>query len=210
VSGPPVQGIPEPRPEGRGRNLLGPALLLALVALLVAAGYWIAPHVTRDNVERWVREAGVAGPFVLLAIQIAQILIAPIPGVFVPLVAGLLYGPVIGPIVTVLGTLIGSMLAYWLGRRAGRPLAERWIGRGPVEKANALIRGKRWVALVPLFLLPLSPSDALCFMAGILAMDWRRFTLAVLVGRLPKDALLALGAALGWGALFGFWPGGRA
>ncbi len=197
-----------PAAPRRKPGFLAIALFLLVMAAVVLAGFWVAPHVTREAIEAWVRAAGVAGPLVLFAVQIAQILVAPIPGVFVPLVAGLFYGPIVGPIVTVLGTLAGSMLAYWLGRRAGRPLAERWIGAAPIEKASALIAGKRWVALIPLFLVPFSPSDALCFVAGIIAMDWRRFAFTVLMGRLPKDALLALGAALGWGALFGFWSGG--
>jgi len=199
-----LPGPPQAREApSRGPSAASIALLLILLAGIVAAGLWLAPHVTRERLEGWVRGAGAYGPLVLVGIQAAQIVAAPIPGVFVPILAGLLYGPVIGPFVTVIGTLIGSTLAFWIGRRAGRSLAERWLGREAIEKAHALIRGKRWVALVPLFLVPLSPSDALCFMAGILGMDWRRFTIAVALGRLPKDALLAAGAALGWGALFG-------
>lgn len=199
--------IPEPPRAGdAGAPRPSPAAVVLLVVLLagiVAAGFWIAPHVTRERVEGWVRGAGAYGPLVLMGIQVAQILVAPVPGVFVPLLAGFLYGPVVGPVVTAAGTLIGSTVAFWIGRRAGRPLAERWLGREAVEKAHSLISGKRWIALIPLFLVPLSPSDALCFMAGILAMDWGRFTVAVVLGRLPKDSLLAVGAALGWGAVFG-------
>jgi uncharacterized membrane protein YdjX (TVP38/TMEM64 family) len=179
------------------------AIFVLAAAAVVAAGFWLAPHVTRERVEGWIRAAGAWGPLVLFGVQVAQILAAPIPGLFVPVLAGVLYGPVLGPLLTALGTLVGSTIAYWLGRRAGRPLSERWIGSAPIEKAAALMRGKRWIALVPLFLIPLSPSDALCFMAGILAMDWGRFTIAVALGRLPKDALVALGSALGWGAILG-------
>lgn len=177
-------------------------LLLVAVAAIVALGFWLAPLVTRARVEGWVRGAGSWGPFVLVAIQAAQILVAPIPGVFVPLLAGALYGPVVGALVTVAGSLIGSTAAYWIGRRAGRPVAERWIGAEAVEKAHALVSGKRWLALVPLFLFPFSPSDAICFAAGILAVPWGAFVLAVLLGRVPKDAALAIGAALGRHALF--------
>jgi uncharacterized membrane protein YdjX (TVP38/TMEM64 family) len=191
-------------PPTRRRPGAGAILaLLGLVAVLVTLGIWIAPHVTREHVAQWVRGAGVWGPVVLLAVQVGQILVAPIPGVFVPLLAGLFYGPVVGPVVTGLGTLLGSGLAYAVGRRAGSLLVERWIGQESLERAGRLMQGKRWLALVPLFLMPASPSDAICFAAGILRLDWRRFGIAVALGRVPKDALLAIGAALGWGALFG-------
>jgi uncharacterized membrane protein YdjX (TVP38/TMEM64 family) len=108
-----------------------------------------------------------------------------------------MYGPLLGPAVTVVGTVIGSTAAFWIGR-SGRPLAERLVGTESLRKAQQLLRGRRWLALVTLFLLPFSPADALCFVAGIVAMDWNRFLLAVALGRVPKDAVVAVAAALGY------------
>lgn len=199
----PSPATPPPAPPPRGRPSWRAVLLFAAVAaVIIVAGYALAPLVTRARVEGWVRGAGGWGPYLLLAVQMAQILVAPIPGVFVPLLAGALYGPVVGALVTVAGTLLGSTAAYWIGRGAGRPVAERWIGPVAVEKAHALLRGKRWLALVPIFLVPFSPADAICFAAGILSMPWGSFALAVLLGRVPKDAALAIGAGLGGHAFF--------
>src|SRR5262245_52142895 len=170
------------------------------LVVLVAATYflwqWAAPIVTRARLEAWVRDAGPWGPLVLLGIQVAQILAAPIPGVLVPILAGVFYGPVVGPMLTVGGTLIGSALAYWIGRTAGHRVAERWVGAPAIEKARALIHGKRWLALAAVFLLPFSPADALCFVAGIVEMRWGLFAAAILLGRVPKEVIIAAGAAL--------------
>ncbi len=190
------------RPSAPGRtNVLGVVVIAAIVVAIFAATIVLAPHATRERLESWVQAAGPWGPLVLLGVQAAQILVAPIPGIFVPVLAGLLYGPVVGPLVTVAGTCLGSAAAYWIGRRGGRPVAERLVGTGPLEKARGLIGGKRWLALIPLFLFPFSPADALCFVAGIIGMEWKRFCIAVGFGRLPKDALVAMGAAFGWSAL---------
>ena len=192
-------GASEPAP---GQKRLPTILLLILgVAVLVAIGFLIAPYASRARLEEWVRGAGVWGPLLLLAVQVGQILAAPVPGLFVPILAGVLYGPVVGPLVTAAGTLIGSAAAYWIGRSGGRPVAERLVGPNALRGASELIHGARWLALIPLFLIPLSPADALCFMAGIIGMPWTRFLITVLIGRLPKDAAVALGAALGWSAL---------
>ena len=172
-----------------------------IVVAIVGATVAIAPYVTRARLEEWVQAAGPWGPLVILGVQAAQILAAPIPGIFVPVLAGFLYGPVVGPLVTVAGTALGSAAAYWIGRSGGRPVAERLVGTAPLEKARGLIGGKRWLALIPLFLFPFSPADALCFGAGIVGMEWKRFCIAVGFGRLPKDALVAMGAAFGWSAL---------
>jgi uncharacterized membrane protein YdjX (TVP38/TMEM64 family) len=193
---------PEPtKPPAPPRRLRWWLLALGVAALAVVTvlfARWAAPIFTRDHLEAWVRAAGAWGPFVLLGIQAIQILAAPIPGVFVPILAGVFYGPVVGPLLTMGGTLVGSGVAYWIGRSAGHAVAERWIGRPALEKAHALLRGKRWVALAIVFLVPFSPADALCFVSGIVGMGWGPFTAAVLVGRLPKDILISAGAALGW------------
>lgn len=177
--------------------LLGAGVVLLAVATFVFVK-WAAPIFTREHLAAWVKSAGAWGPLVLLGMQAVQILAAPIPGVFVPILAGMFYGPIVGPLLTMGGTLVGSAIAYWIGRLAGRVVAERLLGKEALDKAHALLHGKRWVALAVIFLIPFSPADALCFVSGIVGMGWGPFTAAVLVGRLPKDVLIAAGAALGW------------
>ena len=190
------------RPESR--RGLPPRFWLSLIviaAVLLALGIWLAPHLSRERVEAWVRAAGPWGPIALMGVQIVQILLAPIPGGFVQILAGALYGPLWGPVLTSVGTMIGSTAAYWIGRSVAHDVVERWVGADALAKAHDLIRGKRWIALVPIFLVPFSPADAICFMAGIVNVPWGPFTIAVLVGRLPRDAALAAGVALGWTAI---------
>jgi len=186
--------------SGRGLPLRFWLALIAITVVLLALAAWLAPHISRERVEGWVRAAGPWGPIALMGVQIAQILLAPIPGGFVPILAGALYGPVWGPVLTSVGTIIGSTAAYWIGRSAGHDAVERWVGADALQKAHDVLRGKRWLALVPIFLVPFSPADAICFVAGIASVPWWPFTIAVLVGRLPRDAALAAGVALSWSA----------
>lgn len=175
--------------------------LIAALVLVLGLAIWLAPHLSRARVEAWVRAVGPWGPIALMGVQVLQILLAPIPGGFVPVLAGALYGPIWGPVLTSIGTIIGSTAAYWIGRTAAHDVIERWVGAAALAKAHDLIRGKRWIALVPLFLVPLSPADAICFMAGIVNVPWGAFTIAVLIGRIPRDAAVAAGVALGWTAI---------
>jgi len=185
-------------PSNRGHWWLLALAVLVLAGITFFFARWLSPIFTREHLATWVREAGAWGPFVLLGIQALQIVAAPIPGVFVPILAGVFYGPVVGPLLTMGGTLVGSAIAYWIGRSAGHAVAERWVGKPALEKAKTLIQGKRWIALGLVFLIPFSPADALCFVAGIVGMRWAPFTAAVLLGRIPKDVLLSAGAAFGW------------
>lgn len=175
--------------------------VLVLVAATTLTAIWAAPFFTRARIESWVHAAGLWGPLVLLGLQALQIVAAPIPGVFVPIMAGVLYGPIEGPLLTMGGTLVGSAVAYWIGRSAGHAVAERYVGAAAMARAHQLLEGKRWIALAVLFLIPFSPADAMCFVSGTVGMRWSLFTAAVLVGRLPKDILISAGAALGWAQL---------
>jgi len=82
----------------------------------------------------------------------------------------------------------------------GRAHRLRWnrpwvVGEENVARAQGIVGGKRWIALVPIFLVPFSPSDAICFVAGMIGIKPDRFFLAVLIGRVPKDCALALAGA---------------
>jgi len=189
-------------PESRSSQILRIAIFVAIVVGLSILILALAPHLSRARIHAWARAAGIWGPLLLLGIQAGQIIAAPIPGVFVPVVAGILYGPIVGPLATVGGTILGSAGAYWIGRTGGRHMTERLLGRAAVAKAGKLLEGRRWIALIPIFLVPFSPADALCFVAGIVEMNWSRFVIAVAIGRIPKDALIAAAAGFGW-RLFG-------
>ena len=171
------------------------AVIAAIVAALVCLCIAMAPIVTRPRMEALVRGAGLWGPLILLAMQIVQILIAPIPGLFLPILAGALYGPLVGSLIAVVGTVLGSLAAYAIGSRAGEPLMERWVGAEKVAKVGAIVGGKRWLALALIFLIPFTPADAICFVAGTIGMKPGPFFLAVLLGRVPKECALALAGA---------------
>jgi uncharacterized membrane protein YdjX (TVP38/TMEM64 family) len=170
-------------------------VIAAIVGALVWVGFAAAPYFSRERLEGLLRGAGNWGPLILIGLTIAQILVAPIPGVFMPILAGVLYGPVVGVMIAAVGTLLGSTAAYAIGSRAGMPLLKRWLGSETVARARALVGGRRWLALVPLFLLPFTPTDAICFICGMIGVRPSRFFLAVLLGRLPKDSALALAGA---------------
>ena len=79
------------RKPGHNSRLKAIVVLVVLGAALVWAAFALAPHVSKDKIEAWVRGAGVWGPLLLFGIQAAQILAAPVPGVFVPVIAGIMY-----------------------------------------------------------------------------------------------------------------------
>ena len=93
----------------------------ALLAWRYGADLWALAN---DEValEAAVASLGMWGPAALIGINVAQILVAPIPGYVVQAASGYLYGPLWGGIYGAVGLMLGAMLAMLVARLLGRPL----------------------------------------------------------------------------------------
>lgn len=137
---------------------------------------------------------GACAPAVFFLIQVAQVVLAPIPGNVTTVVGALVFGLWEGLALGLAGAVVGSVLVFALGRRWGRPLVVRLVGRAAFEKYAGVFDARGWVLFV-VFLLPFLPDDAVCALAGLSAVSFRRFLVLVLVGRLPSTAFTVLVAS---------------
>ena len=105
-------------------------------------------------------------------------------------------------IVGALGNLVGSWLAYWIGKKGGRPLIEKYgkyilISKHDLDLADSWF--KKYGDLTVFFgrLLPVIRTY-ISFPAGIAKMDFKKFSVYTLLGALPWTALFAwLGIKMG-------------
>jgi membrane protein DedA with SNARE-associated domain len=101
-----------------------------------------------------------------------------------------------------LGNLVGSWIAYWVGRKGGRPLVERW-GRYVFLRPHELDRAEAWFADhgdAAVFVSRLLPvvRTFISLPAGVAEMPFARFTVYTFLGCLPWTfALAGVGYALG-------------
>ena len=107
---------------------LGTALVIAIGAALWA---WREPLWAlvgdRERLQAWVARLGPWGPLATIGLNIAQVILAPIPGQIVGVMNGYLYGIAAGTLYSMIGLVIGTATAMVLGRRFGRPLVERLV-----------------------------------------------------------------------------------
>ena len=100
------------------------------------------------------------------------------------------------------GNLIGSWVAYWVGRRGGRPLIERW-GRYVFLRPHEIDRAEVWFehhgheAVFVSRLLPVVRTF-ISLPAGVAEMPFGKFTAYTFAGCLPWTfALAGVGYGLG-------------
>jgi 3-dehydroquinate synthase len=118
-----------------------------------------------------------AGPLLALAILalFAGDVFLPVPSSLVSAAAVALFGW-IGGLLIWAGMTLGCGLGYWVGRRAARPLALGYLGRGEVEKARRLAGNVGAATLVLTRAVPVL-AEAATIGAGLAAMPFGRFLL---------------------------------
>lgn len=136
----------------------------------------------------WLEGLGPLGPLAFFSLNVAQIVVAPVPGYPVQVLGGLLFGLGPGSIYTVGGMVTGGVLAAWLGRRLGRPWLEKRLGPGRLAHWGAIAHIDSFWTWWIILLIPL--GDIPYFLAGLSKISLRRFALAILASRGPFTVLI--------------------
>ena len=167
-----------------------PWLAAALVVFILAALWWPLSRVGTDpaEVRSWIETMGPLAPIAFVLLNVAQIVVAPIPGYPVQVLGGLLFGFIPGSIYAVGGMVIGGTLAAWLGRRFGRPWLENRMGTDTLQRWGEMTHiNSFWIWWV-ILLIPL--GDIPYFFAGLSRIRLAVFALAILASRGPFTVLI--------------------
>lgn len=151
----------------------------------------------QEALKSIVTSLGWFGPIVLILLNGLQIIIAPIPGLAFPIVAGFLYGPWWGGLWATIGQLIGAMVAMWLARTYGRPLTERLVGSSRMARWEEFSLSTH--TLVWCILLTAPTGDLPYFLAGLSTISYTKIIIITLVIRVPATFVVAAaGAGVPW------------
>jgi len=127
----------------------------------------------------------------IILLHIAQIVIAFIPGHFVPFMAGYIFG-LWGILIDGIGMLFGSFSAYYIAKIYGERIVLKFIRKEDLEKVSKFVNEKGIIGFYILYLIPFTPKDALCFVAGLLKIKEIYFLMLILFIRIPADAIIVL------------------
>jgi uncharacterized membrane protein YdjX (TVP38/TMEM64 family) len=139
----------------------------------------------QERIQEWVSSFGPWGPLVSIALNVAQVLLAPIPGQFVGLVNGYLYGIGLGTLYSMVGLLLGTALAMALGRWFGRPVVECLVNSETLARWDQIAGRQGMLFFFLVLLFPFVPDDVACFLIGLSPLSIPRMLLLATAGRLP-------------------------
>ncbi len=164
---------------------------LALYLLIFYSDIYLT-FLDRKRLAAFVKSYGSFSPLIFIALQIFQVLFAPIPGEVTGFIGGFLYGNFFGVLYSTIGLGLGSWLAFIFARWAGHPLVERVVSYKTIQRFDYLMAHQgSWIAFL-LFLIPGFPKDYLCYILGLGHMNLKTFLVISTVGRFLGTVILTM------------------
>jgi len=160
-----------------------------MVTGLMVAYRWISD---RDQVERFVSGFGNGAPIAFMALQVFQVVLAPVPGEATGFIGGYLFGTTKGFVYSSLALALGSWINFGIGRFVGSHFVRRWIPADYLVRFDHLLKRQGIIVLLILFVFPGFPKDYLCLFLGISAIPLKAFLLIASIGRMPGTLMLSI------------------
>jgi uncharacterized membrane protein YdjX (TVP38/TMEM64 family) len=146
----------------------------------------------RQQLKVTIRSFGPYSPLAYMLIQMAQVIVAPIPGGAVEFIGGYLFGVRAGFFYSIIGSLAGSWIAFSLARGFEKLAVEKFVSLRNRKKFDYLIGHEGVILSFLLFLIPGFPKDALCYLLGLTPMHTGIFLVISTIGRIPGTLMACL------------------
>ena len=164
--------------------------LLAIVLMTVLLWPFFSSIASEEGIaslQTKVDGLGIWGIFLVLGLQVLQIVVAIIPGEVLEFVSGALYGTFGGLILDLVGIFLGQTLIYMLVSKLGAEFAEKLGGSKLINRFAFLKDAKKLNFLVFfLYFIPGTPKDAISYVAPLFRIKYAPFMVISLFARIPS------------------------
>ena len=146
---------------------------------------------------------GLFGILLFLLIMAIQGLLVPIPSEIVLIAAGIIWGVIIGGIMGIIGSMAAAILCFYISKRGGRPLAEKFVGKSGIDMADDFIYRYGMGAIIIARFLPFVAFDPISYASGLVDIDVKKYSLGTFIGSIPRAFFYSwLGASFTVGITF--------
>lgn len=157
--------------------------IIAVVFFIISATGIISKLTSIEELRKYIAGFGAIAVLIFILFQFLQVVILPVPGSVSVAVGVALFGPLRSALFSFIGIFLGSIAAFAIGRVVGYKAVCWIVGKDDLNKWLNKIKGKDYLLLSIMFLLPLFPDDILCFVAGLSSMTWPYFLVMIVITR---------------------------
>ena len=161
--------------------------LTMLVVSSFAAALWASSDYfthwlsQADLLRGWIASFGPMAPLAYISVYILQIIVAPVPGNFMGMLAGYMFGAFWGAVYGFCALAIGVSLVVTFSRLLGRPMVERFFSASQLKEWESKLRVRSPLTWCIIFMFPV--PDLLIYMAGLSSVKLRILLPAIIIGR---------------------------
>lgn len=150
----------------------------------------LASQSGREDFKNRIDEYGFKGVFLIIGLQLLQILVPILPGEPIEFVAGMCYGSFWGMIIIFIGCFLSSFIIFYCVKKFGLDFINTFCNDDQIDKLknSKLLSNpnKIEILLFFLFLIPGTPKDLFVYLAGLLPIKPIRFLLIATFARFPS------------------------
>lgn len=171
--------------------------LILIIAILIISTIYMIPIMREINTPQGqvqfkekITQSGIIGVLILFGLELAQVVLAILPGEPIEILAGMCFGPVWGTVFLMISVFIVTCMIYFLVKKFGKDFIYEFF---PEEKVNKLQNSKLFkdekkieFVMIVLFLIPGTPKDLLVYIGGLLPIKSSRFILISTLLRFPS------------------------
>lgn len=136
-----------------------------------------------DALREFIEQAGGKAAIIYILFCFLQVVLLPVPGSIAVAVGVAMFGPLKCALYAFIGIFLGSVAAFAVGRWIGYRAVCWIVGKDTLDKWQKKLKGKDYLILTLMFLLPMFPDDVLCFVAGLSSMTWVFYLVMVFLTR---------------------------
>jgi uncharacterized membrane protein YdjX (TVP38/TMEM64 family) len=168
------------------------------IGILIVLVIWLIQKTGIDQLRQQVDRFGIWAPAIIFGLRFTSVIVPVLPGTAYAILAGGLFGFVQGLLIVALADLASCTFNFYIARRYGRDLVERFVGQSFMEKVDRL--GQRHLErnffLMTGFLMT-GLFDFVAYAIGLTKTRWQSYVIALLVSILiAKPLWVAAGAGI--------------
>ena len=123
---------------------------------------------------------------VFILMQVLQVVVFFIPGEFIQIAGGFIFGALPGGLISLVGITLGSVIVYLISNSYGKPYVEKAILNKKVKFFRKILKvGSKKNVVFIFYLIPGIPKDALSYICGISNISFKDFIIYSTLGRIP-------------------------
>ncbi|BAY84207.1 hypothetical protein NIES267_37030 [Calothrix parasitica NIES-267] len=161
------------------KNIL---LAICIVTILYLTMALALQTIGLDNAQMFIKQTGVWAPIVFIFLCAVSLMIAPLSGSSLFVVGGTLFGKHDAFLFSYIASIIGCSVNFWISRRLGRKVAQRFIGKANLEELDKFI-GKLKSSRSILYMILIMPfsQDIVSYAIGLTKIKYTYFLIALIL-----------------------------